>query len=124
MKTKLINDGPQKTYVLVLDKGDEAVSSIEDFARKNGIAAAQITGIGAFSDAVLGFFDWETKNYRHAKDADLVAPFDGRARLASTRTSRSPPAAALLKIVSARPIRSMDRDDDEALLGDHPHRCL
>ena len=28
MKSKLVNDGPQKTYVLVLDKGDEAVSSI------------------------------------------------------------------------------------------------
>jgi hypothetical protein len=26
MKTKLINDGPQKTYVLVLEKGDETVS--------------------------------------------------------------------------------------------------
>ena len=64
MKTKLINDGPQKTYVLVLDKGDEAVSSIEGFARENGIAAAQLTGIGACSDAVLGFFDWETKDYR------------------------------------------------------------
>ena len=25
MQSKLINDGPQKTYVLVLDKGDEAV---------------------------------------------------------------------------------------------------
>ena len=47
MKTKLINDGPPKTYVLVLEKGDEAVSSIEDFARKNGIGAAQLTGIGA-----------------------------------------------------------------------------
>ena len=64
MKSKLINDGPQKTYVLVLDKGDEAVSSIEGFARENRMAAAQVTGIGAFSDAVLGFFDWETKDYR------------------------------------------------------------
>jgi uncharacterized protein len=64
MKSKLINDGPQKTYVLVLDKGDETVSSIESFVRKNGISAAQLTGIGAFSDTVLGFFDWETKNYR------------------------------------------------------------
>ena len=49
MKSKLINDGPQKTYVLVLDKGDEAVGSIEGFARENCIAAAQLTGIGAFS---------------------------------------------------------------------------
>jgi predicted DNA-binding protein with PD1-like motif len=64
MKTKLINDGSQKTYVLVLEKGDEAVSSIEGFARNNNLSAAQITGIGAFSDAVLGFFDWEKKDYR------------------------------------------------------------
>jgi uncharacterized protein len=72
MKTKLINEGPQKTYVLVLEMGDEAVSSIEDFARKNGIAAAQLTGIGAFSDAVLGFFDWETKNYRNIPVTEQV----------------------------------------------------
>jgi predicted DNA-binding protein with PD1-like motif len=64
MKSKLINDGPQKTYVLVLDKGDEAVGSIEGFAREHRIGAAQLTGIGAFSDAVLGFFDWEMKDYR------------------------------------------------------------
>jgi uncharacterized protein len=64
VKSKIINDGPQKTYVLVLDKGDEAVSCIEGFARENDIAAAQMTGIGAFSDAVLGFFDWESKDYR------------------------------------------------------------
>jgi hypothetical protein len=29
MKSKLINDGSQKTYVLVLDNGDEAVSRIQ-----------------------------------------------------------------------------------------------
>jgi predicted DNA-binding protein with PD1-like motif len=63
MKSKLINDGPQKTFVLVLDKGDEAVRSIEGFAQANGIGAAQLTGVGAFSRTVLGFFDWETKDY-------------------------------------------------------------
>ena len=64
MNYKLVNDGPQKTYVLVLDKGDEAVSSIEGFARDQGVGAAQVTGIGAFSSAILGFFDWEKKGYR------------------------------------------------------------
>lgn len=64
MKSKLVNDGPQKTYVLVLAKGDEAVGSITRFAREHGLGAAQLTGIGAFSDAVLGFFDWEAKDYR------------------------------------------------------------
>jgi predicted DNA-binding protein with PD1-like motif len=64
MQSKLINDGPQKTYVLVLETGEEAVGSIQGFARDHAVGAAQITGIGAFSDAVLGFFDWETKEYR------------------------------------------------------------
>jgi len=63
MQSKLINDGSQKTYVLVLDKGEEVVSSIEGFARQHGLTAAQITAIGALSDAVLGFFNWETKEY-------------------------------------------------------------
>ena len=64
MKFKLVNDGPQKTYVLVLERGDEAVSSIEGFAQQCGLAAAQLTGLGAFSDVVLGFFDWEKREYR------------------------------------------------------------
>jgi predicted DNA-binding protein with PD1-like motif len=64
MQSRLINDGPQKTYVLVLEYGDEVASSVERFAVEQGLSAAQITGIGAFSDAMLGFFDWETKDYR------------------------------------------------------------
>jgi predicted DNA-binding protein with PD1-like motif len=64
MKSRLVDDGPQKTYVLVLEKGDETVSSIEGFVRDHGVGAAQLTGLGAFSDAVLGFFDWEAKDYR------------------------------------------------------------
>ena len=113
MKTKLINDGPQKTYVLVLDKGDEAISCIEGFAREHGIAAAQLTGIGAFSDAVLGFFDWETKAYRKIPVAeqvevvsllgDVALGADGRPGAASPcrrqprrrhRNGRPPPGSA------------------------------
>ena len=72
MKSKLINDAPQKTYALILDKGDEVIGCIESFAREKGIVAAQLTGIGAFSDAVLGFFDWETKDYRRIPVTEQV----------------------------------------------------
>lgn len=71
MKSKVVNDNP-KTYVLVLDKGDEAVSTIERFVRDNAIGAAQMTAIGAFSDAMLGFFDWETKDYRKIRVREQV----------------------------------------------------
>jgi uncharacterized protein len=64
MKSKLVNSERQRTYVVVLDTGDEAVSSLASFAKDHGLSAARITAIGAFSDAVLGYFDWETKAYR------------------------------------------------------------
>jgi len=64
MKSKLVNSERQRTYVVVLDTGDEAVSSLAGFAKDHGLSAARITAIGAFSDAVLGYFDWETKSYR------------------------------------------------------------
>jgi len=64
VKHKLINDGSQRTFALILEKDDEAVGCIERFARESRLSAASFTGIGAFSGVVLGFFDWETKDYR------------------------------------------------------------
>lgn len=37
---------------------------LQDFPQGEKIAAAQITAIGAFSDAVLAYFDWGAKAYR------------------------------------------------------------
>jgi predicted DNA-binding protein with PD1-like motif len=64
MKFKLLNDDGQKTFALVLDTGDEVTSCIADFAKKQGISAAQFTGIGACSGATLGFFDIAVKEYK------------------------------------------------------------
>jgi uncharacterized protein len=56
------NNG-QRTFALVLQTGDEAMSSIEQFAQQNRVSAAQISGIGAFSAVTLKYFDWEQKRY-------------------------------------------------------------
>ena len=64
MKSKLVNAGQQRTFVVVLDTGDEASSCLLRFAKEQRLGAAQLTAIGAFSDAVLGYFDWEKKDYR------------------------------------------------------------
>ena len=56
------NNG-QRTFALVLQTGDEAMSSIEQFAKQNRVSAAQISGIGAFSAVTLKYFDWEQKRY-------------------------------------------------------------
>ncbi len=65
MKSKLIHEqAGEKTFVIVFDIGDEAMSGLADFARKNNLGAARLTAIGAFQDVVLGYFDWEAKEYK------------------------------------------------------------
>ena len=63
MKSKLIYDGPQRTFVVVFDHGDEVLENLLAFARENRLSAAEFSGIGALSDAVLGYFDWQKKEY-------------------------------------------------------------
>jgi predicted DNA-binding protein with PD1-like motif len=53
-----------RTFVLVFDKGDEAKAGLTAFAQQNQLSAAQLTGVGAFSRAVLGYFDRGKKEYQ------------------------------------------------------------
>src|SRR5689334_19320059 len=63
MKSKLINSGELKTFALVFDEGDEVMTLLKNFAKEDNLKAAQFTGIGAFSELVLGFFDFGKKDY-------------------------------------------------------------
>lgn len=64
MRTKLLHEREgQRTYVAVLDTGDEVMTCLLELSRSENLTAAQITGIGAFQDAVLNYFDWEEKRY-------------------------------------------------------------
>jgi hypothetical protein len=72
MKSKLINDGPQRSFAVVLDTGDEVTSCLLAFAKEQDLSAAEFTGLGAFSDAVLGYFDWQKKDYNRIRIAEQV----------------------------------------------------
>jgi predicted DNA-binding protein with PD1-like motif len=72
MKSKLINDGPQRSFAVVLDTGDEVTSCLLAFAKEQDLSAAEFTGLGAFSDAVLGYFDWQKKDYDRIRIAEQV----------------------------------------------------
>lgn len=64
MKTKLLYDQGEKTFAIVFDKGDEVISGLTEFAKRNNLGGSHFTAIGAFSDVVLGYFDWEKKDYK------------------------------------------------------------
>jgi predicted DNA-binding protein with PD1-like motif len=56
--------GATETYALIFDKGDEAVRGLIRFAKECRLGGSHLTAIGAFSDATLGFFDRDKKEYR------------------------------------------------------------
>ena len=64
MQTKLLNPGPPRIYAVVLETGEEVVDGLTRFARAEKLDASQLSAIGAFSRAVLGFFDFARKDYK------------------------------------------------------------
>jgi uncharacterized protein len=56
--------GGDERHVLVFDNGDEVVEQLVQFAKRENVAAASFTGIGAFSDVTLGFFERERRDYK------------------------------------------------------------
>jgi hypothetical protein len=59
----LTADGSERSFVLVLDNGEEAFAAISRFAGQEEIGGASLTAIGAFSKATVGFFDFSTRTY-------------------------------------------------------------
>ena len=64
MKAKVIEDADDVTYVAVCDPGDEAFGALTQFARDQDLEASQITAVGAFSRATVGWFDPVSRQYR------------------------------------------------------------
>ena len=62
MQSKPVSSSP-RMWVLVLAPGEEAKSTLVDFARKSNLKAASFVALGAFERAELGYFDWEKKEY-------------------------------------------------------------
>ena len=64
MKYKLINNDQQKTFAIILQSGEEVMEQLMAFAKEQKISASQFTAIGAFSETVVGFFDFSIKDYK------------------------------------------------------------
>jgi predicted DNA-binding protein with PD1-like motif len=65
MKSKLVAESSgERTFVLILDPGEEAFAAISRFAGETRLDAASLTAIGAFSRATVGWFDLGSKSYR------------------------------------------------------------
>lgn len=64
MRYQLINNDQQKTFAVILESGEEVMEKIMEFAKAQKISASQFTAIGAFSETIVGFFDFSIKDYK------------------------------------------------------------
>jgi predicted DNA-binding protein with PD1-like motif len=92
MKSKTLSGvGDSRTIIVVLDSGEEAFTTLTEFAGAAGISGASLTAIGAFANAVVGWFDIDSKSYRKIRIdeqcevlsalGDIATGDDGRASL-------------------------------------------
>ena len=65
MQSKLLHEADGiRTFALVLATGDETMARLAAFAEEQDLDAADFTAIGAFSRAVVAYFDLERKDYQ------------------------------------------------------------
>lgn len=65
MKSRLVwEDAGERTFVVVLDAGDEAFTALTDFANRHRLGGASLSAIGAFERVTVGWFDLRAKTYR------------------------------------------------------------
>jgi uncharacterized protein len=62
-KAALLSDGSITTYLLEFRTGQEVMHGLLAFAREHKLVSGHVTGIGAISDAVIGYFDPPTNRY-------------------------------------------------------------
>jgi len=60
---ELDTDG-RRVVVIAVERGEEAVAAVNEVARRRGIRAAQVTAVGGFQTAEVGYFDRESREYR------------------------------------------------------------
>jgi hypothetical protein len=68
----IFENGGQRTFVVVLKAGEEVSSYLQEFVKAERIFAAQFTAIGALSDVVLKYYNWEKKEYEENQIREQV----------------------------------------------------
>jgi len=63
MKTKTLHANGERSVAIVFDTGDEPMRGLLDFAVREGLGFGHFTAIGAFEEVLLGYFDWDRRDY-------------------------------------------------------------
>jgi uncharacterized protein len=65
---EVVDYGGARTYLLVFHSGQEVMNGLLAFAQTHHLVAGHLTGVGAISDAEIGYFDPATKTYLRLRE--------------------------------------------------------
>ena len=80
MRSALLLDRGERTFVVVFDKDDEVIEGLTTFAGRQGLRASHLTAIGALRDVVLGYFELPRQLADKARDDGLFLHSDDRVK--------------------------------------------
>jgi predicted DNA-binding protein with PD1-like motif len=63
MKVTPVDGGAQRTWIILLDQGEEVLDVIRRVAAAEGLRHAAFTAVGALGSAVLGCFDYDREDW-------------------------------------------------------------
>lgn len=72
MQARPVERAAGATLVVVFEPGEEVIAGLTDLARRHGIRGAHFTGLGAFREATVAYFDLETRRYEEIRLAEQV----------------------------------------------------
>jgi len=64
VREQMVSAPCERTFAVVFDVGDEVIAGLCDVAKRNRLADSRFTAIGGFSSVVLGYFEWQTKQFK------------------------------------------------------------
>jgi hypothetical protein len=71
-----VNTSGERVFAVIFDIGEDPIVGLTRFAKEQNLCASGFTAIGAFSEALLGYFQWEKKDYERialAEQTEVLA---------------------------------------------------
>ncbi len=102
MHCRRVQDEPHRMWVVVFEPGEDPVDGLKRLADDLLLATSRFTAIGGFSEAVLGWFDPERKEFKHIPVNEQVEVVSLAGNIVDSDDGRRPHAHVVLATSEGR----------------------